>query len=200
MLYILCKILLTPLVWLLYRPRVQGLKNLFFRGKAILISNHHDLTDPIDIAFIAPRIVHFMAKQELFEIPVLRTILRGGLFAFPVNRKHADMASLKQAMTVLDKGKVFGIFPEGRRSITGELDCFEKGAAFLALRCKAPIIPIYSDPKAKKRLRIRMVIGEPMDAAAIAASHPGRAVEVVTEALQDRIQQLKNELEGWNRE
>lgn len=198
MLYIIVKTLLTVFVFLIFRPRIKGYKNLFFSGKAILISNHHDLMDPVDIVFVYPRIVHFMAKQELFENPTLRWVLKG-VFAFPVNRKHADLASLKQAMQVLDKGKVFGIFPEGRRSITGELDCFEKGAAFLALRTKAPIIPLYSDPHSKKRLRIRMIVGEPMDPQAIAGAHGGKAVDAVTDALQDRMQQLKNEMESWNK-
>ncbi|MEG1524087.1 MAG: lysophospholipid acyltransferase family protein [Clostridia bacterium] len=198
MLYILCKIIFTLFVLLIYRPRVQGYHNLFIRGKAILISNHHSLGDPILIAFIAPRLVHFMAKQELFEHPLARFFLKG-LLCFPVNRKHADLASLKQAMTVLDKGRVFGIFPEGRRSITGDLDTFEKGAAFLALRCKAPIIPLYSDPQAAKRMRIRMIVGEPMDATAIAKQCAGRSVDTVTDALRDRMQQLRNEMESWNR-
>lgn len=199
MLYFLLKLVVTPFFWLLYRPRVQGFRNLFYRGKAIIISNHHDFSDPVMIAFVSPRMVHFMAKQELFEKPLLRWLLTKGLFAFPVYRKHADLASLKQAMAVLDKGKVFGIFPEGRRSVTGELDAFEKGAAFLALRSGAPIVPIYSDPYAKRRLRVRMIVGEPMDAAAIAASCAGKGVDVVTDALRDRMQALKNEMEGWDR-
>lgn len=197
MLYIILKILLTPFFWLLFRPRIQGFGNLFFRGKAVLVSNHTALKDPVMIAFVSPRIVHFMAKQELFENPAARFVLRCGFLTFPVNRKHADMVSLKQAMTVLDKGRVFGIFPEGRRSITGDLDAFEKGAAFLALRCKAPIIPLYADPAAPGKLRVRMIVGQPMDPVAIAAAYSGKAVDAVTDAIHDRMQQLKNEMESW---
>jgi 1-acyl-sn-glycerol-3-phosphate acyltransferase len=91
-----------------------------------------------------------MAKQELFDSRLKRFFLKQ-LLAFPVYRRHADMLSLKQAMAVLEHGHIFGIFPEGRRSITGELDSFEKGAAFLALRCNAPIVPVYADPDWKKR-------------------------------------------------
>ena len=106
------------------------------------------------------------------------------------------MTSLKQAMQVLDKGKVFGIFPEGRRSVTGELDELERGAAFLALRCKVPIIPVYSDPRTYRKLRINMIVGEPMDAAAIAAAHKGKSVDVVTQAIADKLQQLRLQLEA----
>ena len=106
------------------------------------------------------------------------------------------MASLKQAMSVLDKGWVFGIFPEGRRSVTGELDMLEKGAAFLALKTGAPIIPIYSDPRTYRKFRINMVVGSPMDAKAIAAEHRGKAADVVTQAIADKIRQLQLQMEA----
>ncbi|NLI53176.1 MAG: 1-acyl-sn-glycerol-3-phosphate acyltransferase [Clostridiales bacterium] len=194
MLYILVKYLLTPFFWLIYRPRVKNLGRLFFRGRAILISNHFSLGDPIRLAFIAPRPVHFMAKQELFDSPIKQFFLKG-LLAFPVYRKQADMLSLKQAMKVLEKNHIFGIFPEGRRSLTGELDSFEKGAAFLALRCAAPVIPIYADPNWKKRRQIRAIVGEPIDPNEVAQTFAGRGVDAVTDAIRDRMQLLKNELE-----
>ncbi len=194
MLYILVKYLLTPFFWLLYRPKVKNLGRLFFRGRGILISNHFTLGDPIRLAFVAPRPVHFMAKQELFDSPLKRFFLTG-LLAFPVYRKQADMQSLKQAMAVLEKNHIFGIFPEGRRSLTGELDSFEKGAAFLALRCSAPIIPIFADPGWRKRGRVRMIVGEPIDPNEVAKRFGGRAVDAVTDAIRDGMQRLKNEME-----
>ena len=196
MIYIIGKILLSPILLLLLRPRVRGKRHLWHRGSAILVSNHWALTDPILIALVSPRIIHYMAKKELFENPIARFLLMKGLYAFPVNRKQADMTSLKQAMQVLEKGKVFGIFPEGRRSVTGELDELERGAAFLALRCKVPIIPVYSDPRTYRKLRINMIVGEPMDAAAIAAAHKGTSVVVVTQAIADKLQQLRLQLEA----
>lgn len=196
MLYVIAKVLLSPIALLLMRPRVRGLRHLWRRGGAIVVSNHWALSDPILIALISPRIIHFMAKQELFHNPIARFLLMRGLYAFPVNRKQADMVSLKQAMRVLQKGRVFGIFPEGRRSVTGELDELERGAAFLALRCKVPIIPIYSDPRTYRKLRINMIVGEPMDASAIAAAHKGKSVDVVTQAIADKLQQLRLQLEA----
>ena len=194
MFYLIIKILLTPFFWLIYRPKIINLGRLFFRGKAILISNHFSLGDPIRLAFVAPRTIHFMAKQELFDSKLKRFFLTQ-LLAFPVYRKQADMLSLKQAMSVLDQNHIFGIFPEGRRSLTGELDSFEKGAAFLALRCNAPIIPVYADPNWKKRGHVRMIIGEPIDPNEVAKTFAGRGVDAVTDAIRDSLQNLKNELE-----
>jgi len=135
-----------------------------------------------------------MAKQELFAKRTSRGFLKA-LLAFPVNRHHADMGSLKRAVTILKKGCVFGIFPEGKRSITGELDTFEKGAAFLALRCNAPIIPVYSDPKMYRRIRIRMIAGEPINPKTAAETLPGKSVDALAMYIRDRMQELKNRME-----
>jgi len=194
MLNFIVKFLLTPFFWLLYRPMVKNFGRLFFRGRGILISNHFSLGDPIRLAMVAPRLIHFMAKQELFDTPIKRFFLKS-LLAFPVYRKQADMLSLKQAMGVLEKNHIFGIFPEGRRSLTGELDSFEKGAAFLAIRCNSPIIPIYADPNWKKRGRVRMIVGEPIIPGDIVKTYAGRGVDAVTDAIRDSLQNLKNELE-----
>lgn len=194
MLYWFAKIVLTIPLWLVLRPRIQNYKNLFFRGKGIIVSNHHSLCDPAWLVFVMPRIIHFMAKQELFRKPLPRFLLKM-LLAFPVNRHHADIASLKRAISILEKGRVFGIFPEGKRSVTGELDTFEKGAAFLALRCNAPIIPVYSDPRMYKRFRIRMIVGEPIDPKVVADTLPGRPAEALALYLRDRMQELKNRME-----
>ena len=194
MLNYLVKYLLSPFFWLFYWPKVKNFRRLFFRGRGILIANHFTLGDPIRLAFVVPRPIHFMAKQELFDSPIKRVLLKS-LLAFPVYRKQADMHSLKQAMVVLEKNHIFGIFPEGRRSLTGELDSFEKGAAFLAIRCNAPIIPIYADPDWKKFGRVRMIIGEAILPSDIAKRFAGRSVDSVTDAIRDSMQQLKNEME-----
>jgi 1-acyl-sn-glycerol-3-phosphate acyltransferase len=194
MFYVLLKIFISPFFWLFYRPKIKNFGRLFFSGRAIFISNHFSLGDPIRLAFVAPRPIHFMAKQELFDSKIKRFFLTQ-LLAFPVYRKQADMLSLKQAMAVLDKNHIFGIFPEGRRSLTGELDSFEKGAAFLAIRCNAPIIPIYADPNWKKCGQIRMIVGETILPNEVAKTYAGRSVDSVTDAIRDALQQLKNELE-----
>ena len=194
MLYVLLKIIISPFFWLFYRPKIKNFGRLFFRGRGILISNHFSLGDPIRLAFVAPRPIHFMAKQELFDSKIKRFFLKQ-LLAFPVYRKQADMLSLKQAMGVLEKNHIFGIFPEGRRSLTGELDSFEKGAAFLAIRCNAPIIPIYADPNWKKRGQVRMIVGETILPNEVAKTYAGRSVGSVTDAIRDALQKLKNELE-----
>ena len=129
MLYLLIKWTIGQLILLVTRPIVYGRQNLRVKGKAIFIANHRSMWDPLILALVSPRNIHFMAKKELFESKVGNFFFRS-LYAFPVNRRNVDLQSLKNALKVLDKGEVFGIFPEGKRAVTDSLDEFEKGAAF----------------------------------------------------------------------
>ena len=111
MLYMLLKILLGPLLLLILRPIVYGKQNLRVKGKAIFICNHRSMWDPVIIAICTPRMVHFMAKKEIFESKIGNIFFRS-LGAFPVNRKNVDLMSLKNALKVLNDGKIFGLFPK----------------------------------------------------------------------------------------
>ncbi|HHV78160.1 MAG TPA: 1-acyl-sn-glycerol-3-phosphate acyltransferase [Firmicutes bacterium] len=125
---------------LAYGPSISGAENLPNKGPLIICANHVHWLDPVVIACYTPRQVHFMAKKELFDIPVFGYALKA-LGAFPVNRGKPDRAALRWALKVLDNGEVLGVFPEGTRSKTGELMRFFNGAALLACRSGAPIVP-----------------------------------------------------------
>lgn len=154
------------------------------------------MLDPVLLAIISFRNIHFMAKKELFSNKLIALLLRS-LLSFPVDRKNADLQSLKRAMKVLDKGKIFGIFPEGKRSITGRMVSFEKGTAFLAVRSRAPIIPIYIHPDSFRSGRPKMAVGTPIDINDIAANtKKSILVDVVTDEISDSIDALRIELEA----
>lgn len=196
MLYIFFKYLLMPLFWLLYRPLVIGRENLYIKGKAIFVCNHMSMADPIMLAMVSPRLIHFMAKSELFKNPIGNAFFRLFL-AFPVNRKQSDMASLKNAIRVLEKGKVFGIFPEGKRAVTDEMDVFEKGAAFLAIRSGAPVVPIYLRRDTYKKMHLRMAVGKPILVGSLVATTPkNKLVDVVTDEISDAMRVLQSIVEG----
>ena len=196
MLYYLIKYIIGPLLLLVFRPVVYGKQNLRVKGKAIFVSNHISLADPILIALCSPRIVHFMAKSELFKNKFANIFLRSCL-AFPVNRKSADLTSLKIAIKVLNKEKVFGIFPEGKRSITDDMDEFEKGAAFLAVRTGAPIVPIYIHPWSWRMMHPKILVGRPINTIELVAeANKMILIDVVTNKIADAINALKIELEA----
>ena len=195
MLYLLIKWTIGQLILLVTRPIVYGRQNLRVKGKAIFIANHRSMWDPLILALISPRNIHFMAKKELFESKIGNFFFRS-LYAFPVNRRNVDLQSLKNALKVLDKGEVFGIFPEGKRAVTDSLDEFEKGAAFLAIRSGAPVIPIYIHPDTSRQLRPVMLVGKQIDVSSIvAAVNKSSLIEVVTDELSDSIDALRAELE-----
>ena len=195
MLYILFKYFIGPFILLFLRPIVYGKQNLRIKGKAIIICNHRSMMDPIVLALVTPRVIHFMAKKEIFKSKVGNLFFRM-LCAFPVNRKSADLQSLKNALSVLDKGKVFGIFPEGKREVSDSLDEFERGTAFFAIRSGAPVIPVYMHPDASRRSRPVLIVGKPIDISSIVANaNKSSMIEVVTDELADSIDALRLELE-----
>lgn len=195
MLYVILKILLGPLLYIFLRPIVYGKHNLRVQGKAIIICNHRSMLDPIVLGLVTPRVIHFMAKKEIFKTKLGNLFFRA-MCAFPVNRKNVDLQSLKSALGVLNKGKIFGIFPEGKREVSDSLDEFEKGTAFLAIRSGAPVIPVYMHPDGSRRNRPVLIVGKPIDIGAIVANaNKSSMIEVVTDELYDSINALKLELE-----
>lgn len=162
MLYRIIRGLIRPIVFLLYRPKVEGLENFPESGKTIVYSNHISVLDPVIIGCILPRKIHFMAKVELFKNPLFSFILKK-LGAFPVKRGTADISAIKNSLQVLKEGKVFGIFPEGTRSRQGGIQHFSHGIASIAHRSKAKIIPIAIKGQYKLFRPINIKIGEALN-------------------------------------
>lgn len=204
MLYIIAYIFFKWLLWLIYRPKVFGnKKNLRLKGGVIFIANHRALYDPLLLVVSSPRIIHFMAKKELFDNPVGRVFFKS-LFVFPVNRKTADMKSIRQSLKLLRDGKAFGIFPEGRRSATDGMDEFEKGTAFIAAKSGAPIVPIYINPKKSRSGRSLLYVGDVILPGEIAEHCDRRMLnDAITNRMQNEMEKLsllmRGETEGKKR-
>ncbi|MFS8543960.1 MAG: 1-acyl-sn-glycerol-3-phosphate acyltransferase, partial [Limnochordales bacterium] len=141
MLYRLARRVLRPLFAWYFRWECQDFHHLPPAGPAILAANHVNYLDPLLIGAAVPRQIHFMAKHELFHNRALAWLLdRVG--AFPVRRGQADRQAIRRALELLAAGKVVGIFPEGTRSETGELQDVQGGTALLALKSGAPVVPL----------------------------------------------------------
>ncbi|MGB9781697.1 MAG: lysophospholipid acyltransferase family protein [Moorellaceae bacterium] len=110
-------------------------------GPVIVVANHRSLWDPVAVGVAVPRQVRFMAKEELFRIPGLGFLLRA-LGAYPVKRGKSDRAALQASLDILRQGQVVGLFPEGTRVRGRELGRFYGGAALLALKTGAPLVPV----------------------------------------------------------
>lgn len=121
--------------------RVQGLQNVPSSGGLLVVSNHLHNADPVLISIAFPRPLHFMAKKELFGVPVIGWVI-SRVGSFPVDRGRADRTAIRRAQATLDQGIALGIFPEGTRSRTRRIERVHTGVGMLALRGNAPILPI----------------------------------------------------------
>ncbi|MBQ2677128.1 MAG: 1-acyl-sn-glycerol-3-phosphate acyltransferase [Clostridia bacterium] len=159
------KIILYPIYRTLFWYSIEGLENLPKSGGYIFCSNHISAIDAVLWILKFPARIHFMAKAELFKIPILR-----GLFykvdVFPVDRGSGDMQSINKAIDIVKSGDVLGIFPEGTRSKDGKPGRPKSGAAYISnLAEGAPVVPaavVCKDGKLRPFKKIKLIIGKPI--------------------------------------
>jgi 1-acyl-sn-glycerol-3-phosphate acyltransferase len=143
MAYRLMKIILTPILRLLYRVRVEGIEHVPPEGAVIMASNHVSFCDSIFLPLVLKRRITFVAKAEYFEKKKTAWFFRA-VGQIPINREggSASQRALDSARAVLDGGGVFGIYPEGTRSPDGRLYKGKTGIARLALQTGAPVLAV----------------------------------------------------------
>ena len=183
----------------LWPLRKHGTEHVPREGAAIIVCNHLSLVDPFVVGYAANRLVSFMAKEELFSIPLLGFIIRK-VGAFPVDRARRDPASIRTALTVLKSGELLGMFPEGTRSTTGELREMRVGAARLAARTRTMLIPaaVHNTNRALppgkllRPARISITFGPPFELSELYdRNDKGEAMERALATIRERIGALQ---------
>lgn len=127
----------------------------------ILIANHKSNWDPLFISILFPREIRWMAKRELFEIPLIGRILHS-VGAISVDRDHGDAKSTIQAMRVLRDGEVLGLFPEGTRVKEPDYKKAKSGTALLAARTGTDVLPVYIEGDYHPFRKRRYIFREPI--------------------------------------
>jgi len=173
-----------------YRIKAIGIENIPKEGGVLLCSNHIHNFDPIVVGIMAPRPVHYMAKEEIFRVPLLGGIVRK-CNAFPVKRGFSDREALRTGLKILKEGQVFGLFPEGTRSKTGELGKGLSGAGFFALRSDAQVVPCAVIGPYKSFKKLKVVYGKPIDMNEMRKTKA--SVDQVTELIMSEIHKLIKE-------
>ncbi|TMG06251.1 MAG: 1-acyl-sn-glycerol-3-phosphate acyltransferase [Chloroflexi bacterium] len=127
-------------LWVVTSQDVVGKENIPHKGALIFTCNHFSVGDPPLLIGIFPRRIVWMAKQELFDLPLLGKLYNMGGF-IPVRRFEGDLRAIRRSQDALRRGHVLGMFPEGTRS-GGRLGRAEPGTALIALRTGALVLPV----------------------------------------------------------
>jgi 1-acyl-sn-glycerol-3-phosphate acyltransferase len=137
--YPVLKLLVRLLMLVLGPLRVSGASRVPRTGGLLILANHIADIDPPVVQISCRRRIHFMAKSELFEIPVLKHLIRW-FHAFPVKRGEPDRAAIKHAIGLLQAGEAVCIFPEGELSESGRLQPLLPGAALIVRKAGVPVV------------------------------------------------------------
>lgn len=137
------------LKWL-FRIKVVGAENEPETGGCLVLANHISYVDVIALAVSLKRQIRYMAKKELFKVPLLGRLITS-LGAFPVDRTGSAVSSLKKSIALLDSGEIVGMFPTGHRykgkKFSDTRSAMKGGAAMTAFHSKVPILPVFIETK-----------------------------------------------------
>lgn len=133
--------IVSPMLHTYFRGRIEGSEQVPPTGALIVVANHASDFDPPIVSSCVRRPVAYMAKQELFQVPVLGTAIR--LYgAYPVKRGSADRSAIRAALAQLQAGWAVGVFLEGTRTVDARIHHPKLGAAMLAAKVQAPLLPV----------------------------------------------------------
>lgn len=131
----------VPMFRLYFRGRVYGQENVPQKGPLLVVSNHASDFDPPILASYVGRPVAYMAKEELFKVPVFGQAIR--LYgAYPVKRGSADRSAIRAALASIEQGWAAGVFISGTRTPDARIHDPKLGAALIAAKTQAPILPV----------------------------------------------------------
>ncbi|MEA5505570.1 lysophospholipid acyltransferase family protein [Halotia wernerae UHCC 0503] len=131
----------SPMLHTYFRGKIYGVENVPQSEPLVVVSNHASYFDPPIVSNCVGRPVAYMAKEELFEIPVLAQAIK--LYgAYPVSRGNADRTAIRSALEYLNNGWAVGVFLQGNRTPDGRVTDPKRGAALLAAKAQAPLLPV----------------------------------------------------------
>jgi 1-acyl-sn-glycerol-3-phosphate acyltransferase len=191
--YRLLRLLVHLINRVYWRVEVDGAEAVPETGPVILAPIHRSFMDFFVVSEVTKRKIFYMTKEEMWKSPLLGSFL-DSVGAFPVHRDGPDRLALERAQDVLERGDVLILFPEGTRRVGPVVDDLHEGAAFLAARTGAAIVPIgiggtaEAMPKGSKFVRpvkVHIVVGPAL--AAPARSERGRVPRTQVHALTERL-------------
>jgi 1-acyl-sn-glycerol-3-phosphate acyltransferase len=187
---------------LFFRLRVIHRERMIQSGAAILAMNHQSYLDPLFAGITSDRAIYFLARRTLLEAPILGWLLPK-LNVIPVNQEGVDRSAIKAMIRILNAGHAVLIFPEGSRTLDGNLQPAEPGLGLMIAKTLAPVVPmrIFGAHEALPRgggglhfVPITIVIGEPISFTATDLGLPGRNLyQQLSQRVMDAIASLRLE-------
>ncbi len=198
MLYKVFRAFFALIIKVFGRYQVIGSENFPDSGPVIVVSNHISNWDPPMVGVAMPRQVNFVAKQELFKIPLVGFLLRAW-GCVPVKRGRGDREALTKSLELLRDGRAIGIFIEGKRNLENPDQMLkpQPGAAMIALKSGVPVIPvavINTNRILRSFKKVKVIIGKPMQFSPHTISEDSNKKEQYTQIsmeLTNAIQELK---------
>ncbi len=199
MLYAILRLLAAAFARLLFRIEVRGAEHVPRTGPAMIVANHSSLLDPPIVAAAASRPLHFLAKAELFSIPLLGRLIRA-VNARPVRREGSDARALREALRILEAGQALLVFPEGTRGPEGVLREGKAGAGMLAVLSGASVVPAYIEgtgralPRGRtlpSLAKVRVSFGPPVSFGKVEGAHRKERYQGASAGMMAAIARLK---------
>ncbi|WP_026100552.1 lysophospholipid acyltransferase family protein [Fortiea contorta] len=132
---------ISPMLHTYFRVQIHGAENVPQSGPLLVVSNHASYFDPPIISSCVRRPVAYMAKEELFKVPVLAQVIE--LYgAYPVSRGTGDRAAIRSALECIENGWAAGVFLEGTRTPDARITDPKRGALLVAAKANVPILPV----------------------------------------------------------
>jgi 1-acyl-sn-glycerol-3-phosphate acyltransferase len=208
--WILLRIVLSPVLYLVWRPRNSGARNVPKRGPALLVSNHLSFADHFFGPLPLLRPIYFIGKGEYFTGKGLKGLISKAFFTgvgvVPVDRSGGDAAeaALETGLRILREGKLLGIYPEGTRAPDNRLYRGKTGVARLALKSRVPVVPMAmintfelmpaGRPVFRLGVRPGVRFGAPMDFSRYYGQEDDREVlRKITDEIMQRIRELSGQ-------
>lgn len=162
----------------IYRVQIQGAENEPIEGPFIVCSNHLSFQDVIILAACLNNQLRFLAKAELFKIPLLGRLIKS-LGAIPLDRSKSDVGAIKKSISLLESGEVVGIYPQGHRypGVSPKETEPKNGVGLVAFKTQATVLPVcIQTKKFKIRMfrRVYVTLGKPMKFEEFGVSGGGR--------------------------
>ena len=189
--------------WLRYRAR--GTAHVPETGGALFVVNHQSYLDPLLVGLPLQRPVSYLARDNLFRVPVIGWILRH-TYVQPINREAASTSVLRETVRRMEAGYLCGIFPEGTRSADGAVGEFKPGFVALVRRANAPVIPVgiagahAAMGRGSLLLRPRrvcVVFGEPLSSEMLLAFREKGREQDLVDLVRQRVVDCQAEAAAW---